>query len=90
MSTVRDVNDLVIRPGLREWFEEEIFGVRFIGSIQRTGKGGPFELVSVDCPTMKEFVKRNPEEPNNYLDEYLSAMWFGFRLGLIKAKEDEL
>lgn len=78
------VREMAVREDLREQFEAGVFSARFIGSIQRTGKGGPMELMSVDCPTKAELMRRS-EVGDDYVDESVSAMWFGFKLALREA-----
>lgn len=78
----------------RKRFEDKVFNARFISSIVRTGKGGPFELVSQDCPMQDEFVKRRDDGSDLYVDDHLNAAWWGWcaALGLEKPKpeDDEL
>jgi hypothetical protein len=60
----------------REAFEERAFAERFLCSIERVRWAEGFPMLSVDCPTKKEFVKRDSK--GNYEDVTLAAMWWGW------------
>lgn len=65
----------------RKEFEEQIFGEYFVSQVQRTGLGGPLEfLPSKDIKTKAELLTRDPKDGEDYADEAISAMWFGWRL----------
>lgn len=80
-ATTAAVREMDVPEDLRARFEERVFNARFLGSIVRTGMGGPLELQSKGCPTMAELVTRT-EDGSDYTDETVSAMWFGFKLSL--------
>jgi hypothetical protein len=61
----------------REIFEERVFNRYFLSTIQRTGKGGMFELQAVGAVPMAEFCARDGD---SYVREDVSAMWFGWGL----------
>lgn len=68
----------------REVFENRVFQQRFLGSIRRNPDPRPricgaMDLVS-DCPDRAEVLKR--DDRDNYVDPYISAMWFGWRLAI--------
>lgn len=73
----------------REQFELRILQARFIASIKRVENSGPFALRS-DCPPRHVLFERDPEEPDDYKADDISAIWYGFKLGLQYAKEQEL
>lgn len=73
----------------REKFENRIFMARFLGSIKRNPDPGPrisgaMDLVS-DCPDRAELLKR--DERDDYVDPYISAMWFAWRLAIDAAPD---
>lgn len=80
-ATTAAIREMEVPEPLRARFEERVFNARFLGSIVRTGMGGPLELQSKGCPTMAELVTRS-EDGADYTDETVSAMWFGFKLSL--------
>ena len=78
------VREMVVPEERREKFEESVFSVRFIGSIERTGKAVDLYLQSIGCPAKADFLRRT-EEGMDYCDETVSAMWFGFKLALLSS-----
>jgi hypothetical protein len=80
-ASTASVREMEVPEQVRTRFEERVFNARFLGSIERTGMGGPLELQSRGCPTMAELVARS-EDGSDYVDETVSAMWFGFKLAL--------
>lgn len=65
---------------LRAHFEDEVFKARFDASIKRVGTGC-VTFMPVDCPPAAELLRRDPERPDDYADEHISAMWFGAKIG---------
>jgi hypothetical protein len=75
----RRVNALVApsEEAMRADFENKVFNRRFIASININSKGGM--TFSDDCPTRDELLQR--DEAGGYVDDAISAMWFGYRMG---------
>lgn len=66
----------------REQFEEKVFRERYLKSIKRNvdKPKNAMDFVSVDCPSMSYMLRR--DDKDNYEDEFISAMWFGYQLAL--------
>ena len=63
--------------GLRAKFEERAFSQYFLSTIQRTGQGGPFELVSKDALMKVDFVARNAD--GSYKQITLNPAWWAWK-----------
>jgi hypothetical protein len=68
----------------RKAFEDAVFNRRFRASITRNpnppkGFGG-LDFISTGCPTQAELCKR--DENGDYVDEVVSAMWWGWQAAL--------
>lgn len=57
----------------REHFEERIFNFRFVQSIGRVNHG-QFGLASRDCPTMREFCRK--DEQGEYEEAFVAGAWW--------------
>lgn len=64
-------------------FEHAIYAAYFISTIKHTGKGGPLEFMPVGAKTKAEFLKRSDNPIQRYEDISVSAMWHGFKVGLM-------
>lgn len=81
----------------RAEFEDIVFNRRFRASIKRTGRGGMFELMSEGCPMKDELCKRTPHpDPKkaaigieDYADDTVSAMWYGWRKAVLTSRHGE-
>jgi hypothetical protein len=78
------VREMAVPEQLRQKFEESVFSVRFIGSIERTGNAGDLYLQSIGCPAKADLLRRT-EDGMDYCDETVSAMWYGFKLALLSS-----
>jgi len=78
------VDQIVPTDAERTFFEDKVFNRRFIAGISKKGEG-QFSF-TVDCPFKDELCARHPERPDDYKDEAVSAMWFGYRLGLLRER----
>jgi len=65
---------------LKEYFENEVFNKRFLASIVKTNRPGPIDFMSVGCPFQEDLMRK--DDNGNYLDQYVSAMWYGFSIGI--------
>ncbi len=75
------VREMVVPEDIHQKFEDSVFSVRFIGSIERVGKANGLSLQSVGCPTKESLLSRS-EDGMDYDDQTVSAMWYGFKLAL--------
>jgi hypothetical protein len=75
------VREMVVHEDIRQKFENSVFSVRFIGSIERVGKANQLSLQSVGCPTKDDLLSRS-QDGMDYEDQTVSAMWYGFKLAL--------
>ncbi len=82
------VREMVVPEDIRQKFEDSVFSVRFIGSIERVGKANGLSLQSVGCPTKDAFLSRS-EDGMDYNDQTVSAMWYGFKLALRQQPEPQ-
>lgn len=73
---------------MREAFEEAVFLQYFMSTIQRTGMGGPCELMPVGCKTKERFVARS--ETGEYVELTLNAAWWAWQKAYTAALTPEV
>lgn len=84
MTSIKDYEPT---PEEQEFFENKVYTAYFISTVKRTGLGGPVEFLPVGTVPKAEFLKRSEDREQRYEDLTVSAMWFGFKIGLMSSKE---